>query len=77
MKKLLPPQVIAGQITICGGTGPGCKAGVGCSDTSKCFTFDNRDGTWKEFPEMKKARRYKVTSFSYYIFQRIPFIYFV
>ena len=60
MNNRLPLQVIEGQITICGGTGPGCKAGVGCSDTSKCFTLDNRDRTWKEFPEMKKARRYEM-----------------
>ena len=50
-------QIIDGKITICGGTGPGCKAGVGCSDTNKCFFFDNITRFWNEFPEMKLARR--------------------
>ena len=50
-------QIIGGKITICGGTGPGCKSGVGCSDTNKCFFFDNVTRSWNEFPEMKLARR--------------------
>ena len=50
-------QEIDGKITICGGTGPGCKAGSGCSDKSQCFYYDPINSSWNMFPEMKQARR--------------------